>query len=111
MRLITFTHKTAPTSTPRVGALLPDNRSVLNFAVAVDASADVPLLAWFDLDDEWLPKAPQIHDALAKSAERVETLPRGSVIPAADVLIGPPVPRPGTVICIGPHINDHPPQT
>ncbi len=57
MRLITFTPKTAPTSAPRVGALLPGNRSVLNFAVAVDASADVPLLTWFDLDDEWLPKA------------------------------------------------------
>jgi len=107
MRLITFTPKTAPTSAPRVGALLPGNRSVLNFAVAVDASADVPLLTWFDLDDEWLPKAKQIHDALAKSAERVETLPRGSVVPAADVLIGPPVPRPGKIICIGLNYKDH----
>src|SRR6478736_3317980 len=107
MRLVTFTPKTAPTSTPRVGALLPGNRSVLNFAVAVDASADLPLLAWFDLDDEWLPKAKQIHDALTKSAERVETLPRGSVVPAADVLIGPPVPRPGKIICIGLNYKDH----
>ena len=33
---------------------MPGEKTVLNFAVAVDASADVPLLAWFDLDDEWL---------------------------------------------------------
>ncbi len=58
---------------------------VLNFAVAVDASADVPLGAWFDLDDEWLPKVRQIHDALAKNAARVETLPRGSVLSRADL--------------------------
>ena len=38
---------------------MPDEKTVLNFAVAVDASADVPLLAWFDLDDEWLKKAPR----------------------------------------------------
>ena len=49
---------------------MPGEKTVLNFAVAVDASADVPLLAWFDLDDEWLPKARQIHDGLAKSAAR-----------------------------------------
>ena len=44
MRLITFTPKTAPTSAPRAGALLPGDQSVLNFSVAVDASADVPLV-------------------------------------------------------------------
>jgi hypothetical protein len=42
---------------------MPDEKTVLNFAVAVDASADVPLLAWFDLDDEWLTKARQITTA------------------------------------------------
>src|SRR6478672_2100385 len=72
---------------------MPGEKTVLNFAVAVDASADVPLLAWFDLDDEWLTKARQIHDALAKSAERAETLPRGSVLQRGDVVIGPPVPK------------------
>jgi 2-keto-4-pentenoate hydratase/2-oxohepta-3-ene-1,7-dioic acid hydratase in catechol pathway len=107
MRLITFTPKSAPTAAPRLGALLPGDRSVLNFAVSVDASADVPLIAWLDLDDEWLPKARQIHDALAKNAQRVETLPRGSVLPAADVVIGPPVPRPGKIICIGLNYKDH----
>jgi acylpyruvate hydrolase len=73
----------------------------------VDASADVPLLSWFDLDDEWLPKVRQIHDALAKSAERAETLPRGSVLAASEVMIGPPVPRPGKIICIGLNYKDH----
>ena len=107
MRLITFTPKTAPTSAPRAGALLPDEKTVLNFAVAVDASADVPLLAWFDLDDEWLTKARQIHDSLAKSAARAETLPRGSVLQRDDVVIGPPVPRPGKIICIGLNYKDH----
>ena len=107
MRLITFTPRTAPTSAPRAGALMPGEKTVLNFAVAVDASADVPLLAWFDLDDEWLTKARQIHDALAKSAERAETLPRGSVLQRGDVVIGPPVPRPGKIICIGLNYKDH----
>ena len=80
MRLITFTPRTSPASAPRAGALLPGDESVLNFSVAVDASADVPLGAWFDLDDEWLPKVRQIHDALAKNAARAETLPRGTVL-------------------------------
>ena len=107
MQIITFTPKSAPTSAPRVGALLPDGTSVLNFAVAVDASADVPLLTWFDLGDEWLPKVRQIHDQLAKSGARVETLPRGSVLPRADLVLGPPVPRPGKLICVGLNYKDH----
>lgn len=107
MRIITFTPKSAPASSPRVGALMPDGASVLNFAVAVDASADVPLLAWYDLGDEWLPKARQIHDQLAASAARVETLPRGAVVPLADVLLGPPVPRPGKLVCVGLNYKDH----
>jgi 2-keto-4-pentenoate hydratase/2-oxohepta-3-ene-1,7-dioic acid hydratase in catechol pathway len=107
MKIITFTPKSAPTSAPRVGALLPDGASVLNFAVAVDASAEVPLLTWFDLGDEWLLKARQIHDQLAKNAARVETLPRGSVLPFADLVLGPPVPRPGKIICVGLNYKDH----
>ena len=107
MKIITFTPRSAPTSSPRAGALLPDGRHVLNFAVAVDASADVPLLTWFDLDDEWLPKARQIHDQLAKNMARVETLPRGSVLVLADLIVGPPVPRPGKLICVGLNYRDH----
>jgi 2-keto-4-pentenoate hydratase/2-oxohepta-3-ene-1,7-dioic acid hydratase in catechol pathway len=107
MRLITFTPTTAPTSSPRAGALLPGDKSVLNFSVAVDASADVPLGAWLDLADEWLPKVRQIHDAIAKNAARVETLSRGSVLAISDVIIGPPVPRPGKIICIGLNYRDH----
>ena len=107
MRLITFTPKTAPTSAPRAGALLPGDDSVLNFPVAVDASADVPLLSWFDLDDEWLAKVRHIHDALARNVARTETLPRGSVLRRNDVVIGPPVPRPGKLICVGLNYRDH----
>jgi 2-keto-4-pentenoate hydratase/2-oxohepta-3-ene-1,7-dioic acid hydratase in catechol pathway len=107
MRLITFTPKTAPTSSPRAGALLPGDQSVLNFSVAVDASADVPLGAWLDLDDEWLPKVRQIHDAVVKNAARVETLPRGSVLSLADVTIGSPIPRPGKIVCVGLNYRDH----
>jgi 2-keto-4-pentenoate hydratase/2-oxohepta-3-ene-1,7-dioic acid hydratase in catechol pathway len=107
MRLITFTPKAAPTSSPRAGALLPGDQSVLNFSVAVDASADVPLGAWLDLDDEWLPKVRQIHDAVVKNAARVETLPRGSVLSLADVTIGSPIPRPGKIVCVGLNYRDH----
>jgi len=90
-----------------MGALLPDDQSVLNFAQAVDSSADVPLFAWLDLDDEWLSKARQIHDELARNMARVGTLPRGAVLPRADVLLGPPVPRPGKIICVGLNYKDH----
>ena len=75
--------------------------------MAVDASAEVPLLAWYDLDDEWLPKARQVHDQLAQNMDRRETLPRGAVLPLRDVVLGPPVPRPGKVICIGLNYRDH----
>ena len=107
MKIITFRPRSAPTSSPRAGALLPDGRHVLNFAVAVDASADVPLLTWFDLGDEWLPKVRQIHDQLGRNMARVETLPRGSVLPLTDIVVGPPVPRPGKVICVGLNYKDH----
>lgn len=107
MRIITFTPRTASSSAPRVGALLPGDQSLLNFAVAVDASAEVPLLTWFDLDDEWLPKVSQIHDQLARDMNRAATLPRGSVLALADVEIGPPVPRPGKIVCIGLNYRDH----
>ncbi len=107
MNLVSFTPRTAPTSAPRAGALLPDGASVLNFAVAVDASAEVPLLAWYDLDDEWLQKVRQIHDALVKDAARAETLPRGSVLPRERVALGPPVPRPGKIVCVGLNYRDH----
>jgi 2-keto-4-pentenoate hydratase/2-oxohepta-3-ene-1,7-dioic acid hydratase in catechol pathway len=107
MRLITFTPKAAPTSSPRAGALLPGDQSVLNFSVAVDASADVPLGAWLDLDDEWLPKVRQIHDAVVKNTARVETLSRGSVLSLADVTIGSPIPRPGKIVCVGLNYRDH----
>lgn len=107
MRIVTFTPKSAPSTAPRVGALLPDGQHVLNFAVAVDASAEVPLLAWYDLDGEWLPKASQLHDQLVQNMARRETLPRGAVLPLDEVLLGPPVPRPGKVICIGLNYRDH----
>jgi acylpyruvate hydrolase len=86
---------------------MPDDESVLNFHVAIDASAEVPFATWFDLDAEWLPKARQIHDQLARDPARQTTLPRGSVLARADVLIGPPVPRPGKIICIGLNYKDH----
>jgi len=73
----------------------------------VDASAEVPLLAWYDLDDEWLTKVRQIHDAVVKDAARIETLPRGSVLPRASVELGPPVPRPGKIVCVGLNYKDH----
>src|SRR4029453_15780281 len=124
MRLITFTPKTAPTSSPRAGALLPGDQSVLNFSVAVDASADVPLGAWLDLDDEWLPKGRRIHDAgvknaaggdtvsqiyreLVKNGARVEALSRVLVLSLADVTIGSPIPRPGKIVCVGLNYRDH----
>lgn len=107
MRIVTFTPASAPTAAPRAGALLPGGEHLLNFAVAVDASAEVPLLAWYDLDDEWLPKARQVHDQLAQNMDRRETLPRGAVLPLRDVVLGPPVPRPGKVICIGLNYRDH----
>jgi 2-keto-4-pentenoate hydratase/2-oxohepta-3-ene-1,7-dioic acid hydratase in catechol pathway len=107
MRIVTFTPASAPTAAPRAGALLPDGQHLLNFAVAVDASAEVPLLTWYDLDDEWLRKARQVHDQLAQNMDRRETLPRGAVVPLRDVVLGPPVPRPGKVICIGLNYRDH----
>ncbi len=107
MKIVTFVPRSAPSSSPRVGALLPDGAHVLNFAVAIDASADVPLLTWFDLGDEWLPKARQIHDQLVKSVARVETLPRGSVLPLSEMKLGAPVPRPGKLICVGLNYRDH----
>ena len=43
MQIITFTPRSAPTSAPRVGALLPDGTHVLNFAARPPAH---PMSLW-----------------------------------------------------------------
>ena len=109
MRLITSSRKPPPMSAPRVGALLPGDSPVLDFAVGVDASGRVPLGSWFDLDDYCLPHARRIHDAsgddvLAGASRRWRA---GSVVPLADIRLLAPVPRPGKLICIGLNYKDH----
>jgi acylpyruvate hydrolase len=107
MRIVTFTSKAARGSDPKVGALLPDDQHLVNLSTAVDASATPPLLAWYDMEGEWLPKARAIVQEVAANPARTATLPKGAILSRADVDILAPVPRPGKLICVGLNYRDH----
>lgn len=109
MRIVAFVPKGGPASAPRVGALLPDNVHLLDFARAVDAGGTAPpLLSWYDLDGEHLPKALAFTRALGGNrSEEAGRIAPGALVPLEDVRLLAPVPRPGKIVCIGLNYRDH----
>jgi 2-keto-4-pentenoate hydratase/2-oxohepta-3-ene-1,7-dioic acid hydratase in catechol pathway len=108
MHIVSFVPKSAASSAPRVGALLPDRVHILDLASAVDlGGTQPPPLAWFDLDGAWLPQAMRIVRELDHTDPSAWTRRHGAVLPLADVRLLAPVPRPGKIICIGLNYRDH----
>jgi 2-keto-4-pentenoate hydratase/2-oxohepta-3-ene-1,7-dioic acid hydratase in catechol pathway len=105
MKLVTFQPSSADhAAARRNGALLADGR-VLDFqhpACAVPAPLEP--LGWYELDGATLRAARALLDD-APRLERVRA--GGAALSAESVRLGPPVPRPSKVICIGLNYRDH----
>src|SRR5687767_272297 len=109
MRIVCFAPKTSGDAALRLGALLPDEVHVLDFAVAINAGDGAgPLVAWYDLDGPYLPRAlalgRELGGDLFEGARRVTP---AAIVPLADIRLLAPVPRPGKLICIGLNYRDH----
>jgi 2-keto-4-pentenoate hydratase/2-oxohepta-3-ene-1,7-dioic acid hydratase in catechol pathway len=109
MRIVCFVPKTSGNAAPRLGALLPDDVHVLDFAaVTTAADAAFPLNAWYDLDGPCLPRALAVaRDLGADVLEGARRLTPSAIVPLADIRLLAPVPRPGKLICIGLNYKDH----
>lgn len=97
MKLLTFTPRAEPAAAPRVGALVRGGTAVLDFT-RTDLRMPSDLLACFDLDGSWLPRA----FALAAGEP-----PAAAVIAIDAVRLRAPVPRPGKLVCVGLNYRDH----
>jgi 2-keto-4-pentenoate hydratase/2-oxohepta-3-ene-1,7-dioic acid hydratase in catechol pathway len=108
MHIVAFVPKSAVSTAPRVGALLPDRVHILDFASAIDlGGTQPPWFAWYDLDAEWLPKATKIVATMQARSPGMPSERPGSLVRLADVHLLAPVPRPGKIICIGLNYRDH----
>jgi 2-keto-4-pentenoate hydratase/2-oxohepta-3-ene-1,7-dioic acid hydratase in catechol pathway len=109
MRIVCFVPKTSGEAAPRLGALLPDEVHVLDFAAAIKAgNAAGPLSAWYDLEGPYLSRALAFardlgEDVLAAGRQ----VTPATIVPLADIRLLAPVPRPGKLICIGLNYKDH----
>jgi len=105
MKLVAFKRKsTNSDSTPGLGAVLDDGRSVLDLSRALEArrsgkAAPQDLLAWFDLDGPWLGQARELLRNTSPDDK--------GLLPLSSLQLLPPVPRPRKIICIGLNYKDH----
>jgi hypothetical protein len=100
MKIVTFINDN--NRAPRVGALLNGDSEILDFARAIQ-NEDTNLLAWFDVDGEYLKQATAVYNDIVESHARGE----GFLVARSDVQLIAPVPRPGKLICIGLNYRDH----
>jgi len=108
MHIVSFVPKTAESSAPRVGALLPDRVHILDFAAAVDfGGTQPPPMSWYDLDGGSLPRAMKIVRDMKGELPGPSAQRSGALVALADVRLLAPVPRPGKIICIGLNYRDH----
>jgi len=99
----------------RLGVVLADGETLVDAATAVRRAgmtglADPPatILAWLDLDAPWLGALRGAIGAAARDRAAADALRRdGLARPVADAVLGPPVPRPGKIICVGLNYRDH----
>lgn len=98
----------------RLGVVLDGGKTLIDAAGAVQQSAAGPgeppddILAWLDFDAPWLGELARAVEAVARDAAALERLQRDGLLrPVADATIGPPVPRPGKIVCVGLNYRDH----
>ena len=102
MKIVSFTHRDPA---PRVGALLENGLSVLDFSHRA-AAIPQPLDA-FDLAGPFLREARSLHQRAREKKELDRLRAAGAVLARKDVQLLAPVPRPGKILCIGLNYRDH----
>jgi 2-keto-4-pentenoate hydratase/2-oxohepta-3-ene-1,7-dioic acid hydratase in catechol pathway len=95
MKLVTFSARNDQADIG-VGALVDDGAAVLDFRRA-DLQMPRDMLACFDLDGSWLPRAIALAAAPPAKAR----------IPVDAIRLRAPVPRPGKLVCVGLNYRDH----
>ena len=105
MKIVSFTHGD---TRMRVGALLENGQSVLDFTSSAAAIPQPrhPLEA-FDLAGPFLREARSLCKRAEDGRERERLRAAGAVLARKDVQLLAPVPRPGKVLCIGLNYKDH----
>ena len=107
MRLVTFIPEASQESKggPRVGALVDDGRSVLDFdrAIEADERGSAP---WFDMEGRYFAKARALCDRIGSNGLDQITTP-GALYSLSEVTLLAPIARPGKLICIGLNYRDH----
>jgi len=117
MRLVTYVSAGAVGAVGppehHVGALLDDSIHILDFREALagqgsDEGLPRDPLAWFDLDRPWLRRVSAVTtETDASEAARARADQAGWLVKADSVRLGPAVPTPRKVICIGLNYRDH----
>lgn len=93
MKLITF-KKSSTEKNYRIGKLVSDSQVIdLTSLAGKESMTAAELLECFDLENDFLAKAKNASDS-----------PK---IELSEVMVCPPVPRPGKIICIGLNYRDH----
>lgn len=104
MKIVSFMHRAE--DGPRTGALVSGGEEVLDFAAATGLEAGGN--GWFDLEGAAHGAARTLVERLATDKQAARALRDGSsLLPASEVCMLSPVPRPGKVICIGLNYKDH----
>ena len=114
MRLVAFQLKDETNGqTARVGALLGDGKSILDFSRALETRESGgerfrhnELLSWFDLDGPLLPRARAVYEEVARG-EKEFGVAQEMIVRRENARLLAPVPRPGKIICIGLNYRDH----
>jgi 2-keto-4-pentenoate hydratase/2-oxohepta-3-ene-1,7-dioic acid hydratase in catechol pathway len=105
LKIVSFTHRGPG---PRVGALLENGSSVLDFsspAAAIPQPAHA--LEAFDLAGAFLREARSLHARVQEKRELEKLRAAGAVLARKDAQLLAPVPRPGKILCIGLNYRDH----
>jgi 2-keto-4-pentenoate hydratase/2-oxohepta-3-ene-1,7-dioic acid hydratase in catechol pathway len=114
MRLVTYVSPGSGAAPEyRVGALLTDGVRILDFRDALAGQGNLEglprePLAWFDLDRPWLRRASALYAEIVGEADSCARADQaGWLVTADSVRLGPAVPTPRKVICIGLNYRDH----
>jgi 2-keto-4-pentenoate hydratase/2-oxohepta-3-ene-1,7-dioic acid hydratase in catechol pathway len=105
LKIVAFTHRDGA---PRVGALLENGQSVLDFT---SPAAAIPqpkhALEAYDLAGAFLREARSLTTRAQEKRELERLRAAGAVLARKDVQLLAPVPRPGKILCIGLNYRDH----
>jgi 2-keto-4-pentenoate hydratase/2-oxohepta-3-ene-1,7-dioic acid hydratase in catechol pathway len=114
VRLASFVRPSRPERGFAAGLVLPHAGVVVDLDLAAsvlghdwDGAQPGTPLDWFDLDGPWPGRARAVLAACDVEQPRRALEDAGAILAATAVRLGPPVRRPGKVVCVGLNYRDH----